>query len=94
MKNSFYIALVLLCSACASSSEIYTPTGAKGYALNCSGLARNWNMCLEKAGEICGEKGYTILNKNEEDRQHMQADNSGLFATNVKTRNMMIECKE
>src|SRR6266436_3273938 len=60
--------IFILCTSalvgCASSSKTFDADGKEAHVLNCSGTARNWGMCLEKAGEICGTKGYEIVQKS------------------------------
>jgi len=57
---------IIILSACASSSSTYAPDGREAFSLNCSGTMRDWGMCHEKAGELCGTKGYDILVQNGE----------------------------
>ena len=62
MKRTLVVVVIAIAMfGCASSTEVYMPDGRKGYALDCSGLARNWGMCLKKAGEICQAKGYDVF---------------------------------
>ena len=59
-----YLMIVVGCMfmfGCASVTKTYDREGKEAYSLNCSGTARNWNMCLEKAGELCGSRGYDIV---------------------------------
>jgi hypothetical protein len=62
------LAVVLLVAimeaSCATSRETYTADGRPGYSINCSGTALNWGNCLEKAGDLCGERGYQVLEKS------------------------------
>ena len=55
---------ILVLNACASSSEVYTSDGKPGHSISCSGNALDWGDCFEKAGEICGTKGYDVLEKS------------------------------
>jgi hypothetical protein len=71
--------LALLVTSCATSREIYTPYGRRGYSIDCP--AAEVGKCFEKAGDLCGEKGYTVLAKSGE-----------LPVTYVT--NMIIQCKE
>jgi len=65
MRYSLLILLLSL-TACASASKTYAPDGREAYNLNCSGTARNWGMCNQKAGELCGSKGYDVVTRNGE----------------------------
>ena len=66
-KTRFFFSLVtlLLSTGCVTVKEVYGPDGRKAYTLNCSDdRSATWDHCYEKAGEICLENGYTILEKN------------------------------
>ncbi|GCB03891.1 lipoprotein [Ralstonia sp. SET104] len=95
-----WIALVACAalSACASSSQTFGPDGEVAYNLNCSGLARTWGMCLEKAGEICQTRGYRIISSSADTGALMTAaaNPSGGFASGGTTisRSMVIACKQ
>ena len=66
-QTGFLLSLAtLLCLAgCVTVKEVYGPDGGKAFTLNCSDdTGATWDHCYEKAGEICRESGYTILEKN------------------------------
>ena len=66
-KTGFLLSLaILLCLAgCVTVKEVYGPDGDKAFTLNCSDdKGARWDHCYEKAGEICRERGYRILEKN------------------------------
>jgi hypothetical protein len=54
-----------LLSACAVSEQTYTPDGELGHNITCrlaiSGLAVSWSDCYQKANDICGAKGYDVI---------------------------------
>jgi len=54
----------LLISACATVTETYLPSGKKGYNIGCDGSALSWDLCYNKAGEICKSRGYRVINKS------------------------------
>lgn len=87
------LSLVLL-SGCASVSKSYGPDGNEAYSLTCSGMARDWGMCLTKAGELCGAKGYNILSINSDSGALVTANPQSLMAGSVINRNMLISCKQ
>ncbi|WP_202966744.1 hypothetical protein [Cupriavidus sp. IDO] len=66
MKIIGITAVAILIAGCASASKTYGPDGREAYALNCSGLARTWGACLERAGDICGERGYNVISSSSE----------------------------
>ena len=66
-QTGFLLSLAtLLCLVgCVTVKEVYGPDGDKAFTLNCSDdTGATWDHCYEKAGEICRESGYTILEKN------------------------------
>lgn len=58
------LAVPLFATGCASSSKTYGPNGEVAYSLNCSGTVRSWGMCLEKAGDLCGTRGYNVVSSS------------------------------
>ncbi|TAG47302.1 MAG: hypothetical protein EAZ30_09970 [Betaproteobacteria bacterium] len=79
-------------SGCASSRPTYTASGKAGHVLDCSGTARNWGMCLEKAGEHCGRKGYSVLERSDERGKMVSATRDSVYATTTTKRIMLIAC--
>lgn len=63
-------------SGCASATKTYTADGREAFSLNCSGTARNWGHCTEKAGEICQTKGYDIIQREGENLGNITTANS------------------
>ena len=66
-KHGLFFSLVALplLAGCVTTKEVYGPDGGKAYTLNCSDdRGATWDHCYEKAGEICRESGYTIVEKN------------------------------
>jgi len=95
MKKLFGIMVSLsIIFGCATSKETYTADGQKGYSINCSGTALNWGKCYEKAAEICGEKGYIVLDKSEDKGAIVSGNQFGLYGGSVINRTMIIKCKD
>jgi len=66
MKSARVLAvmgLAALVTACASSKPVYLPDGSRGYSISCDGAAVGMNVCFEKAGQLCGSRGYDLLNR-------------------------------
>lgn len=57
------IMLGTLLQGCVTTSDVFLADGSKGYNISCRGAALNFSDCLAKAGEICGEKGYSVVNR-------------------------------
>ncbi len=95
MKMAAVIFLAALVTACATSREVYTSTGELGYSIDCSGTGLDWDMCLEKAGKLCREKGFEILQTSSDTGNFSFQQSSGKTrspSTRLKNRNMIITC--
>ena len=94
MKNIITLLFIALLTSCATVTSTYTPNGDKGYTLNCSGTARGWDKCYKAAGDLCGVKGYNILDRSDEDVAVAGASAYSFFATKTNERTMLISCKQ
>jgi hypothetical protein len=97
MRSSILAPGLLLLASCATATDVGLPDGSTGYALNCSGTAMSWGMCLKKAGEVCRGRGYDILARD----QHtglttiIAANPSSLYRGTLPTvdREMIVRCR-
>lgn len=99
------IAFVAVLQGCAMSSEVFLADGTKGHNINCSGTVMNYGNCLEKAGEICGARGYLVVNQQGDAvpfsmasggfGANTQSASGGFFAQSgsIVTRNLFVKCK-
>jgi predicted alpha/beta hydrolase len=94
MKSLICLIAISVVSGCATASKTFTSDGKEGYNVVCSGSALNWGMCYEKAGEICGRKGYHILEKSGDQGETFAANRFGAYGGSVINRNMIIRCKD
>ncbi len=85
-------------SSCAISNKTYLPDGSEGYSISCDGAAVGINVCFEKAGQICGSRGYDIINREGQVVPFGvgSATNNQAFVTYgaFNTKSIMIRCKE
>lgn len=93
MNKIILIFLVFALAGCASVKESYSKDGRKAYALNCSGTARGWDKCFSKAGEICKEAGYDILDRTGETTMQIGGNQRGVYGAQDSERSMMVACK-
>jgi len=95
MKRLFVLLTVAVgMSGCATASKTYTPDGKEGYSISCSGSALNWGMCYEKAGDLCGAKGYEVLDRSGDSGSIISGNQFGLYGGSVINRSIIIKCKE
>ena len=81
-------------TGCTAARKTYTSTGKEGYSINCSGTSSNWGRCYEKAGDMCGPRGYEVLEKIGE---NISSSSSTIFEQHSGTdinRNMIVKCKD
>lgn len=81
-------------SGCANSTKTYGPDGKAAYSLNCSGSARSWGHCEEKAGQICGAQGYTIVSRSTDQNAMMGGSGGNWYGQASNSRSMLIKCRE
>lgn len=75
-------AVTAFLSGCATSTQITTQNGKPGHVIDCAG--GSMSHCYQKASQLCGTKGYTVLDQNNRP--------AGLF-TSADMR-LVIECKQ
>jgi hypothetical protein len=56
------VACLAILAGCTTAQEIYFPDGTRGHRIGCDTCATGPADCYQKAGEICGANGYTIVN--------------------------------
>jgi hypothetical protein len=78
-----------LLAGCASSSTTYAPDGGVAHSISCSGLARSWGACYEKAGDLCGAAGYDVMNPDTDQNLLF----NGSFGGSKQSRSLLIACK-
>ncbi|MEW5771546.1 MAG: hypothetical protein AB1831_14435 [Pseudomonadota bacterium] len=54
--------LALGVAGCATSRSVRQADGWLTHVVGCGGPFLNMGHCVEKAGEVCGGRGYTVLN--------------------------------
>lgn len=95
MRNAaITLATVILLSGCASASKTYGPDGKEAFSINCSGLARNWSMCYEKAGDLCGTRGYEVISQGGDQGTVASVNPYGGLGGSTISRSLLVKCKE
>jgi hypothetical protein len=83
----------LLVVGCADSEPTFTASGQKGHSIDCSGELGTWGECYEEAGELCGTRGYKVLEKMGDKESSILAGKDILSGTSTNTRSLIIQCK-
>jgi len=86
----YRLLILVLLTGCATVSETYGLDGRPAFTLNCSGTARTWNMCRKAAGELCGARGYDVIERLDSD------DNRPAFELEKDighSRSMVVSCR-
>jgi hypothetical protein len=86
-------AVAMNLGGCAMASKTYTSDGREGFSIDCSGSALSWGKCYEKAGDLCGARGYDVLEKSGDQGDTLAANQFGLYGGSVITRSVVIACK-
>lgn len=104
-RPAVLLALLVLVGGCATARDVYLADGSKGYNINCGGALMNFANCLEKAGELCGSRGYLVVNQQGDAIPISTAGGSfsasptaaggGFFAQSgtIVTRNLLVKCR-
>jgi hypothetical protein len=91
---------------CVSSNESYMADGRKGHVINCTpgwtggivgavaNASTSWGTCFEKAGELCGAKGYTVLHRSDEPGFAAHVGQYGGHASTTNNRTLIVRCNE
>jgi len=79
---------------CASARKIHILDGSEGYSINCSGGDSTWGNCYEKAGDVCGARGYNILEKISEQSTSSSGNIIEQHGGTATNRNMIIKCRD
>lgn len=57
------LSVMLALAGCLPSAPLHTPDGRYGYSIDCSTEIFSWAGCFDKAGQLCGAAGFTIVNQ-------------------------------
>lgn len=67
MVRAFSVFLVsFFLAACATTRDVYLADGSVGHNITCNGHLQNFSSCLDMAGQVCGPRGYVVMNPRGE----------------------------
>ena len=93
------LSLIIL-GGCVKAKPITGPDGTQVYSITCNGALNTMADCIEKAGEMCGSRGYHVIDADKE----YTSTNSLYYTANPNQpyvympsnrfkRNLLIQCK-
>jgi uncharacterized protein YceK len=88
-----FLLIIVLLSGCATVTKTYASDGKEGYSITCSGSNNNWGTCYEKAGEVCGSRGYEVLEKSGDQGAMISGSQFGVYGSSVFNRSMIVKCR-
>lgn len=80
-------------SACSSPKPIYLADGRPGYSIDCSGTVRTWGQCMEKAGQVCGARGFDVLSQDGTNSHIVNTFGGNNQVIPTASRTMLIACR-
>ncbi len=51
--------------SCATAKLTYLDNGQPAYLVRCGGWFASWNACVDKAGQVCRRRGYSVNSADE-----------------------------
>jgi hypothetical protein len=80
-------------AGCTTAKVTRGPDGREAHSINCSGTANSWNACYEKAGELCGARGYDVVDKTGDTGSTFNAGAGWATGTSFATRTLLVSCR-
>lgn len=90
MGYTLLVAMCAFATGCVAVGKTYASDGRPGFTLSCGTQPQN---CYKKAGELCGAKGYDVLDKADAQSGALAGGGYGLFGAMSSSRTMLIACK-
>jgi hypothetical protein len=94
MRNAVIALIAIqLCGCAVGVKPVYGPDGQQAHAITCSALGRDWSDCFEKAGQICGARGYKVWNQATSQSGFISGTEDSIVASSSEARTLLIGCK-
>lgn len=100
-----YLLAFALLVGCTTVRDVHLSNGAVGHNISCPGAVQNFSDCLAKAGEICGARGFNVVDQ-QGDAVPFSAGGAQFYASrtgaqgtaygqsgSIVTRNLFVQCK-
>jgi hypothetical protein len=93
MTAGLLIAAAIVLVGCAQATKTYLPDGRQGHSISCDGSGVGMNYCFEKAGELCGTRGYDLIGRSGQSTPAAMATGSGFVYGSIDTKSILVACK-
>lgn len=105
MRIVLVLAVAIPLAGCVASQPTYTADGQQGHVITCTpgwtggivgavaNASTSWGQCYQKAGELCGARGYDIVQQVGEGGVYGQGSQGGGFVSTTNNRMMIVKCK-
>lgn len=94
LRNAVLALISIQLTGCAVGVKpVYGPDGQQAHAITCSDLGRDWSDCFEKAGEICGARGYKVWNQSSSQSAVISGSEDSIVGGTSQERTLLIGCK-
>ncbi len=94
MKAAWPIVFVALLNACATATQVDVAEGQRGYRVDCSGDDLTWSLCYQEAGQICGPKGFEILDKTGGTGVVIAGVEYAAYGEPRSRRSLLVKCRD
>ena len=71
-------------AACQGSREVYLADGSRGHQITCNGVGNTINTCHAIAGDLCGSRGYEVINETQYENP---------VTASTSTRSLLVRCR-
>lgn len=91
-------AATAVAGGCATK-EIYLPDGQKGHSISCNSQGQfgglvDWSTCYQHASNLCGARGYTVLQRSDQQGFSASVSQYSGYAGTTTDRMMVIKCND
>jgi len=81
-------AVLGLLAACSTPSEVVNLSdNSRAFRITCGGPVSSTNDCYEKAGNICGNKGYSVVRETD-----IRPPEDSSYFWNAAAHEVLVKC--
>jgi len=89
------LGVAMAVAGCAKprAKRVFLPDGQRGFSVQCSGGKLAWGSCYERAGALCGRRGYEVVEKSSDMNAAIAANQYAAYGSASQSRSMLVKCK-